>query len=91
MSKIETIYRTRIDYIWTDDGEDHAQDYTDKVENKAFQFTLKEKDVELTTFQGCPVCGPYIELESGCRGSVERVAGKIERYIKRFKGIELEP
>lgn len=87
---IENVYRCRIDFRWTTES-DPRLDTEEKVFDRAFQFVSNEpKEVSMETHCG-PACFPYVQIESDNRAAVERVAGKIERYIKRLKDVELLP
>lgn len=81
MPTIEVIYRARINY--SGEGQDAVTD-------RAFQLGAKEPGVEIASFDGCPACVPYIEIESPNRPAVDRLAGKIERYINRRSDVTEE-
>lgn len=79
MAEIETIYRARIDW-------DAEVDTTYAIIDKAFDW---EKDVKVEAFNGNAVCAPYVEAESESKQKLEEWAGKVERYINRWKDAKL--
>ena len=82
---IETLYRCRINYMRTGDDSNGLYD----VAHRAYQLSRREPKVEIEGYDGCPACHPYIQLESSNLPALKRLAGKIERYIKRRKIFEL--
>ncbi|GEK52400.1 hypothetical protein [Vreelandella venusta] len=85
ITPIETVYRCRIDYARI--GEDAIGQ--DDAEKRAFQMARNEPKVDIESFDGCPACHPYIQLESFDLVPLRRLAEKIERYIKRRTIFEL--
>ncbi|SDI28983.1 hypothetical protein SAMN04487867_104117 [Vreelandella titanicae] len=83
--QIETLYRCRIDYMRTGDDSKGFDDVT----NRAIVLARAEPKVEIEVFDGCPACHPYIQMESENLAAVKRLAGKVERYIKRRSIFEL--
>ncbi len=90
MAQIETIHRCQIDY-------NHANltvpdyDALDRVRRKAIKFAAVEGEniVELCGSGGSTAGPSYLLLQSGDYECLDRVAGKIERYINRLKNVRL--
>lgn len=79
MAKIETVYRTRIDY-------DADVNTVNAIQDKAFDWEI---GVKVETFCGNAACAPYITAEGETQAAVEAWAGKVERYIRGRKSAEL--
>lgn len=90
MAVIETIHRCLIEYNL---HEEFDVTTPDRVYSKALKFTRVEGE-NVVELHGCRwrLDGShYLVLQSSDYEAIERVAGKIERYIKRLKAVELCP
>lgn len=89
MPEIKTTYSAKIHYRRTDACQD-AKAASQRVARRAMKFVRIEKsaDLRLEWFNGCE---PYVKISSPNRAQIERVAGKIERYINKLKAVELCP
>jgi hypothetical protein len=90
-STIETIYRCSIDFepgdkLEVDQVLSAAEKFHDTIRGKfpAVGGFLPPSLVDIETYN-TPVCC-YIQIQGYDRQTVEQIAGKVERYILRFKG-----
>lgn len=81
--EITTTYSARI--AFETEGADAS---TDDVYNHAMKIIRSDSlEVEVEGFDGCPACGPYIELRSEERNTLMAVANEVKTYIELYARI----
>lgn len=79
---IETFYRSQI-YL------DCSCDDWEKIEAKFYKISYKHKNVEASSFEGCPAAGPYFTMVSASKKSLEDMIVPVRAYLSKFKHVRV--
>lgn len=62
----------------------------EKIENKFYEIGYKHKNVELSSFAGCPAAGPYLTMISDSKKDLEKIVKALGTYLSKFKSIRFQ-